>query len=68
MDPPAERSDRPGGRRQAWGMECEVDRRLAQGRNPGAIGLYSFFPTKTLGAYGTRGIMVTDDEDLTTRR
>lgn len=30
----------------------------------GEYGIYSFFPTKTLGAYGDGGMMVTNDENL----
>lgn len=49
---------------QALGASYRRDGEWRSAGAIGAVGCYSFFPTKNLGGFGDGGAMVTDDDDL----
>ena len=49
---------------EAFGMKTIYKGEYVHAGTIGDFGVFSFFPTKTLGGYGDGGILVTNDEDL----
>ena len=49
---------------EAFGMKQEFDGKWQVAGTIGEAGVYSFFPTKTLGGYGDGGMLVTRREDV----
>jgi len=48
---------------EAFGMQDVYNSTLHQSGTIGDMGIYSFFPTKTLGGYGDGGMIVTNNEE-----
>lgn len=49
---------------EAFGMRQKIGDVTKVAGTVGDAGVYSFFPTKTLGGYGDGGMMVTDSEEI----
>jgi dTDP-4-amino-4,6-dideoxygalactose transaminase len=49
---------------EAFGMKSRYSGELRHAGTMGDFGIFSFFPTKTLGGYGDGGMIVTNDESL----
>lgn len=48
---------------EAFGMKQNVQGKILTAGTVGDFGVYSFFPTKTLGGYGDGGIITTNSDD-----
>jgi dTDP-4-amino-4,6-dideoxygalactose transaminase len=49
---------------EAFGMGIQYKDQYKQAGVIGDFGVFSFFPTKTLGGYGDGGMLITNDEEL----
>ncbi|MDR1898141.1 MAG: DegT/DnrJ/EryC1/StrS family aminotransferase [Prevotellaceae bacterium] len=49
---------------EGFGMKCLYQGVYKHAGTIGDFGIFSFFPTKTLGGYGDGGMIVTNDKDL----
>lgn len=49
---------------EAFGMKYLIDGKLKTAGTIGDFGVYSFFPTKTLGGYGDGGLITTNSDEL----
>ncbi len=52
---------------EAFGMKEMYDGSLQSAGTIGDMGVYSFFPTKTLGGYGDGGMIITNNEEYYTK-
>lgn len=52
---------------EAFGMKQKVDGQWLGAGTVGDAGVYSFFPTKTLGGYGDGGMLISHREDIYNR-
>jgi len=49
---------------EAFGMKTKISNGMRHAGTIGDFGVFSFFPTKTLGGYGDGGMIVTNNEEL----
>lgn len=49
---------------EAFGMKTLINGEYKTAGSIGDAGVYSFFPTKTLGGYGDGGMVITSDEEI----